>query len=83
MKPLKLQQEADIDVEERDVYFLEGMPGEDMVKELLIQKGYTDNKKEADDNDNDKLHSLAHNIHERKKKILNKLRRVVIGKKPR
>jgi beta-phosphoglucomutase len=28
-------QEVDIDVERRDVYLLEGMPGEDMVKQLL------------------------------------------------
>jgi beta-phosphoglucomutase len=65
------KQEADIDIEKRDVYLLEGMPGEDMVKGLLRQKGYTDNKKEADETD--KLYSLAYKIHERKKKIFEQI----------
>ena len=38
------KQEANIDVKQRDVYLLEGMPGEDMVKELLRQKRYTGNR---------------------------------------
>jgi beta-phosphoglucomutase-like phosphatase (HAD superfamily) len=67
------KQESNIDVEQRDVYLLEGMPGEDMVKKLLRLKGYTDNKKGTDDDDNNKLESVADKIHERKKKNLNKL----------
>jgi beta-phosphoglucomutase len=63
-------QEASIDVDQRDVYLLEGMPGEDMVKELLLrQKGHTNNKEDADD----KLDSIAHEIHERKKKIFEQI----------
>ena len=64
------KQEANIDVEQRDVYLLEGMPGDDMVKELLRLNGYTNNKEEAHD---DKLDSVAHKIHERKKKIFEKI----------
>jgi beta-phosphoglucomutase len=64
------KQEADIDVKQRDVYLLEGMPGEDMVKELLIQKRYANDKKEADE---DKLEYVAHKIHERKKKIFEQI----------
>ena len=63
------KQEANIDIEQRDVYLLEGMPGEDMVKELLRLKGYPDNKEQADDN----LDSIAHKIHERKKKIFEQI----------
>jgi beta-phosphoglucomutase len=64
------KQEANIDIEQRDVYLLEGMPGEDMVKELLRLKGYPHNKEEADDG---KLGSIAHKIHERKKKIFERI----------
>src|SRR5919202_5494696 len=71
------KQEANIDVEERDVYLLEGMPGEDMVKEVLRRKGQSDNKERHDNDDdggiNDKLQSLAHKIHERKKKIFEQI----------
>jgi HAD superfamily hydrolase (TIGR01509 family) len=71
------KQEANIDVEERDVYLLEGMPGEDMVKEVLRRKGQSDNKERHDNDDdggiNDKLQSLAHKIHERKKEIFEQI----------
>lgn len=68
------KQEVNIDVEERDVYLLEGMPGEDMVKELLRHKRYTDNIEElSDGDDSDKLDSIAHRIHERKKKIFQQI----------
>ena len=70
------KQEANIDVEQRDVYLLEGMPGEDMVKELLRQKRYTGNMVEEisnDDGNSDKLDSVAHRIHERKKKIFEQI----------
>ena len=69
------KQEANIDVKKRDVYLLEGMPGEDMVKELLKQKRYTGNIEEIsnDDGNSDKLDSVAHRIHERKKKIFEQI----------
>jgi beta-phosphoglucomutase-like phosphatase (HAD superfamily) len=67
------KQESNIDVEQRDVYLLEGMPGEDMVKKLLRLKGYTDNKKGTDDDNNNKLESVAHTRYMReRKKYLNK-----------
>jgi beta-phosphoglucomutase len=68
------KQEVDINVEQRDVYLLEGMPGEDMVKELLRHKRYTGNIEEVTDNDNsEKLDSIAHRIHERKKTIFKQI----------
>jgi beta-phosphoglucomutase len=70
------KQEANIDVKQRDVYLLEGMPGEDMVKELLRQKRYTGNMVEeisTDDGNSDKLDSVAHRINERKKKIFEQI----------
>jgi beta-phosphoglucomutase len=68
------KQEVNIDVAQRDVYLLEGMPGEDMVKELLRHKRYTGNIEElSDDDDSDKLDSIAHRIHERKKKIFQQI----------
>jgi beta-phosphoglucomutase len=68
------KQEVNIDVEKRDVYLLEGMPGEDMVKELLRHKRYTGNIEElSHDDDSDKLDSVAHRIHERKKKIFQQI----------
>jgi beta-phosphoglucomutase len=68
------KQEVNIDVKERDVYLLEGMPGEDMVKELLRHERYTGNIEEiSDDGNSDKLDSVAHRIHERKKKIFEQI----------
>jgi HAD superfamily hydrolase (TIGR01509 family) len=69
------KQEVNIDVKQRDVYLLEGMPGEDMVKELLRHKIYTGTIEEIsnDDGNSDKLDSVAHRIHERKKKIFEQI----------
>jgi beta-phosphoglucomutase len=68
------RQEIDIDVEQRDVYLLEGMPGEDMVKQLLREKRYTGNiKEEVSDDNSGKLDSIAHRIHERKKTIFKQI----------
>ena len=69
------KQEVNIDVKQRDVYLLEGMPGEDMVNELLRHKRYTGNIQEIsnDDGNSDKLDSVAHRIHERKKKIFEQI----------
>ena len=67
------KQEVNIDIDERDVYLLEGMPGEDMVKELLKHKRYTGNIEELSIDDSDKLDSIAHRIHERKKKIFQQI----------
>ena len=69
------KQEVNIDVKQRDIYLLEGMPGEDMVKELLRHKRYTGNIEEISDGDDnsDKLDSVAHRIHERKKKIFEQI----------
>jgi beta-phosphoglucomutase len=67
------KQEVNIDVTQRDVYLLEGMPGEDMVKELLRQKRYTGNIEELSNDDSDRLNFLAHRIHERKKKVFQQI----------
>jgi len=69
------KQEVNIDVKQRDVYLLEGMPGEDMVKELLRHKIYTGTIEEIsnDDGNSDKIDSIAHRIHERKKKIFEQI----------
>ncbi|MDQ3968813.1 MAG: HAD family phosphatase [Thermoproteota archaeon] len=67
------KQEVNIDVKQRDVYLLEGMPGEDMIKELLRHKRYTGNIEEVSDDNSDKLDSVAHRIHERKKKIFEQI----------
>jgi beta-phosphoglucomutase len=67
------KQEVDIDVEQRDVYLLEGMPGEDMVKELLKHKRYTGNIDAVSDDNSEKLDSIAHQIHERKKTIFEQI----------
>jgi beta-phosphoglucomutase len=67
------KQEVNSDIEERDIYLLEGMPGEDMVKELLKHKRYTGNIEELSCRDSDKLDSVAHRIHERKKEIFQQI----------
>jgi beta-phosphoglucomutase len=68
------KQEVNIDIAQRDVYLLEGMPGEEMVKELLRHKRYTGKiEEELSDDDSDKLDSIAHRIHERKKKVFQQI----------
>jgi beta-phosphoglucomutase len=68
------REEVDIDIEQRDVYLLEGMPGEDMVKQLLREKRYTGNiEEEVSDDKSEKLNSIAHRIHERKKTIFKQI----------
>jgi beta-phosphoglucomutase len=67
------REEVDIDIEQRDVYLLEGMPGEDMVKQLLREKRYTGNIEEVSDDNSEKLDSIAHRIHERKKTIFKQI----------
>jgi beta-phosphoglucomutase len=68
------REEVDIDIEQRDVYLLEGMPGEDMVKQLLREKRYTGNiEEEVSDDNSEKLDSIAHRIHERKKTIFKQI----------
>ncbi len=67
------RQEVNIDVAQRDVYLLEGMPGEDMVRELLRHKRYTGKIEELSDDDSGKLESIAHRIHERKKKVFQQI----------
>lgn len=68
------KQEVNIGIDQRDIYLLEGMPGEDMVRELLRHKRYTGNiQKVYDDDDSENLKSLAHRIHERKKKIFQQI----------
>jgi beta-phosphoglucomutase len=67
------KQEVNIDIAQRDVYLLEGMPGEEMVKELLRHKRYTGKIEELSDDDSDKLDSIAHRIHERKKKVFQQI----------
>jgi beta-phosphoglucomutase len=67
------KQEVNIDIAQRDVYLLEGMPGEEMVKELLRHKRYTGKIEQLSDDDSDKLDSIAHRIHERKKKVFQQI----------
>jgi len=65
------KQVANIDVEKRDVYLLEGMPGEDMIKKVLELEGFKANRVEYEDDE--KLRLLAHSIHERKKRIFKEI----------
>jgi beta-phosphoglucomutase len=67
------KQEVNIDIAQRDVYLLEGMPGEEMVKELLRHKRFTGKIEELSDDDSDKLDYIAHRIHERKKKVFQQI----------
>jgi beta-phosphoglucomutase len=67
------KQEVNIDIAQRDVYLLEGMPGEEMVKELLRHNRFTGKIEELSDDDPDKLDSIAHRIHERKKKVFQQI----------
>jgi beta-phosphoglucomutase len=64
---------ANIDIAQRDVYLLEGMPGEDMVRKLLQHKRYSGNIQTISNNDSKNLDSLAHRIHESKKKIFQQI----------
>lgn len=66
------KKEANIDIAQRDVYLLEGMPGEDMVRELLQHKRYSGNIQNIN-NDSKNLDSLAHRIHESKKRIFQQI----------
>lgn len=66
------KKEANIDIAQRDVYLLEGMPGEDMVRELLQHKRYNGNIQNIN-NDSKNLDSLAHRIHESKKRIFQQI----------
>jgi HAD superfamily hydrolase (TIGR01509 family) len=66
------KKEANIDIAQRDVYLLEGMPGEDMVRELLQQERYSGNIQNIN-NDSKNLDSLAHRIHESKKRIFQQI----------
>jgi HAD superfamily hydrolase (TIGR01509 family) len=67
------KKEANIDIAQRDVYLLEGMPGEDMVRELLQHKRYSGNIQNISNDDSKNLDSLAHRIHESKKKIFEQI----------
>jgi HAD superfamily hydrolase (TIGR01509 family) len=66
------KKEANIDIAQRDVYLLEGMPGEDMVRELLQHERYSGNIQNIN-NDSKNLDSLAHRIHESKKRIFQQI----------
>ena len=65
--------EVNVDVAERDVYLLEGMPGEDMVKELLRQKRYGGHLENLSDRESSDIDSIAKRIHKRKKEIFQKI----------
>jgi beta-phosphoglucomutase len=67
------KKEVNIDVAQRDVYLLEGMPGEDMVRELLRYKRYTGIIQDVSDADSQDLDSLVHRIHDRKKIIFQQI----------
>ena len=61
--------EVNIDIAERDVYLFEGMPGEDMVRELLRQKRYGGNMENPSEHESSDIDSIAKRIHKRKKEI--------------
>jgi beta-phosphoglucomutase len=67
------KKEANIDIAQRDVYLLEGMPGEDMVRELLQHERYSGDIQNISNDDSKNLDSLAHRIHESKKKIFEQI----------
>ena len=65
--------EVNVDVAERDVYLLEGMPGEDMVRELLRQKRYSGHMENVSDRESSDIDSIAKRIHKTKKEIFQKI----------
>jgi beta-phosphoglucomutase len=65
--------EVNIDIAERDVYLLEGMPGEDMVRELLRQKRYSGHIENVSDSEFSDIDSIAQRIHKRKKEIFQQI----------
>jgi beta-phosphoglucomutase len=67
--------EVNIDIAERDVYLLEGMPGEDMIKELLRQKRYSGHIETRSDGESSDIDSIASRIHKRKKEIFQRIDR--------
>jgi beta-phosphoglucomutase len=67
------KKEVNIDIAERDIYLLEGMPGEDMVRELLQHKRYTGSIQNLSDIESEDIDSIAQRIHKRKKEIFQKI----------
>ena len=61
---IAIKEETDIDVDDRTIFLLEGMPADDMIKEIFRLKGY----------DNDHYYfSIVDKIHNLKKKILKRI----------
>ncbi len=65
--------EVNIQIAERDVYLLEGMPGEDMVRELLQQKRYSGHIQNLPESESLDIDSIAKRIHKRKKEIFQQI----------
>ena len=61
--------EVNIKIDQRDVYLLEGMPGEDMVRQLLRERRYQGQIENVSSSNSANMDSIAERIHKRKKEI--------------
>jgi beta-phosphoglucomutase len=61
---IAIKQETDIDIDDRTIFLLEGMPADEMIKEIFIRKGYDNNPY---------YFSIVDKIHNLKKEILKQI----------
>lgn len=61
---IAIKQETDIDIDDRTIFLLEGMPADEMIKEIFIRKGYDNNPY---------YFSIVNKIHNLKKEILKQI----------
>ena len=65
--------EVNIKIDRRDVYLLEGMPGEDMVRQLLRERRYQGQIENVSSSNSANIDSIAERIHKRKKEIFQEI----------
>jgi len=65
--------EVNIEIAQRDVYLLEGMPGEDMVRQLLQERRYQGQIENVANDNSPNIDSIAQRIHKRKKEIFQEI----------
>lgn len=61
---IAIKQETDIDIDDRTIFLLEGMPADEMIKEIFRRKGYGNNSY---------YFSIVDKIHNLKKEILKQI----------
>jgi HAD superfamily hydrolase (TIGR01509 family) len=61
---IAIKRETDIDIDDRTIFLLEGMPADEMIKEIFRRKGY---------NNNPYYFSIVDKIHNLKKEILKQI----------